>query len=407
MPESATTEQRALDGLAPRTRKLVKLARDLVRTPSLSGAEHDAARLLARELVALGYRDVEVDDHGNVVGYLGEGPPELMFNGHLDHVAVAGMEDPYEGSLEPGERWGEPGWALRGRGSCDMKANVAAAAFSAAFLDPGTRLVRSVVFTADVQEETDSPAGVRALIERGIRARYGVSVESTGLDVALGHRGKLNFEITVRGRSSHASTPSDGLNAVFAARHFLTALESAATVMPDDDFLGRATITVTHIASEPAADLAVVPSLCVLTVDRRYVRGETPESCLAELRELTARAAAEAGLDAGVELVNHYPLMWTPAEHPLVEATRAAATAALGRQPALRAWRFGVNATFMNESGIPSIGLGPGSEDWAHTPEEHVPIGELIDAARVYGELIRTMCAADGAPPLRPLGVRT
>jgi acetylornithine deacetylase/succinyl-diaminopimelate desuccinylase-like protein len=98
-----------------------------------------------------------------------------MFNGHLDHVRPAGMEDPYGARIVPGESYGTTGTVLRGRGSCDMKANVAAGAYAVAFLPPRAAETGSYRFTADVQEETDSPAGVRALIERGVRAECGVN----------------------------------------------------------------------------------------------------------------------------------------------------------------------------------------------------------------------------------------
>ena len=84
-------------------RDLVAFAQRLAATPSLPGEERKVAELLATELVHLGYRDVAVDPMSNVVGYLGEGSPSLMFNGHLDHVPPAGMDDPYGAQVVEGE----------------------------------------------------------------------------------------------------------------------------------------------------------------------------------------------------------------------------------------------------------------------------------------------------------------
>jgi putative selenium metabolism hydrolase len=369
--------------MTARERELVSFARQLVATPSLPGEERDAAELMAAKLVDLGYRDVTIDEASNVVGYLGTGPPVLMFNGHLDHVPPAGMEDPYGAQIVDGH--------LRGRGSLDMKANLAAGAFAAAFVDGPLR--GSYVFTADVREEIDGPEGIPALLARGLRADYGVSGEATSLDIALGHRGKLQFDVTIAGRSSHAATPDDGDNAVFRARPFLAALERAGTHLPSDPLLGAATLTVTAIASAPSGGVAVVPSSCTIRVDRRYVRGETPESCSAEIGELVERVAAEHAAHATVELVNVYPLMATEPDHPLVRAASASVEGATGRRPDLKAWQFGVNATFMNAAGIPSIGIGAGNERLAHTPDERVPIGEIIQAGRAYALLIERLCA--------------
>jgi putative selenium metabolism hydrolase len=373
-------------------RQLVEFAQKLVSTPSLSGQEQDVSALLAAELEKLGYRDIEVDEVGNVVGYLGTGPAQLMFNGHIDHVPPAGMVDPYGAELVDASRYGEEGLAIRGRGSCDMKANVAAGAYAAAFLDLDQLQHGSYLFTADVQEEPDSPAGIPELLERGLTARYGLSGESTQLDVFLGHRGKVQFDIVVEGRSSHASTPADGVNAVYRAVPFLQALEQLAEQLPDDRLFGRATVTVTGISSEPSGEVAVVPSACTIRVDRRYIPGESPESVTSELEQLVARVADAQGTAATVRQVNVYPLMRIESDNPLVAAAENAVREVLGHAPSRATWRFGVNATFMSAAGIPTIGIGPGSEDWAHTPEEHVPIDELIKASKIHAALIRQLC---------------
>jgi succinyl-diaminopimelate desuccinylase len=382
----------ALDQLDGPSRDLVAFARRLVATPSLSGEEHAVSALLAAELERLGYRDIEVDEAGNVVGWLGEGPPRLMFNGHIDHVPPAGMDDPYGAQLVDGERFGERGLAIRGRGSCDMKANVAAGAYAAAFLDPAGLRDGSYLFTADVQEEPDSPAGVPALLARGLRAEYGLSGESTALDLSLGHRGKVQFDVVVRGRSSHASTPADGVNAVYRAVPFLQAIEALQADLPDDELFGGATIAVTGISSEPTGDVAVVPSACTIRVDRRYVPGETPDGVQRQLEALVAATASAHGTAAEVRRVNVYPLMEIGEGHELVRLGAAAIEAVTGRAPRRKTWRFGVNATFMAQAGIPTIGIGPGDENWAHTPEEHVPVGELVQASRVYAGLIERLC---------------
>jgi succinyl-diaminopimelate desuccinylase len=374
---AASMQQRSLDS------ELIAFAQQLVATPSLPGDEQAAAVRVAAKLTELGYRDVTVDEPGNVVGYFGQGRPALMFNGHLDHVPPAGMEDPYGARVVDD--------CLRGRGSLDMKASLAAAAFAVESVRAPLR--SSYVFTADVREEVDGPEGIQTLLAQGLRADYGVSGEATSLDVALGHRGKVQLDVQVVGRSSHAATPHEGENAVFRALPFVAALERAAERLPADPLLGEATLTVTGISSTPAGDVAVVPASCTVRVDRRYVRDETPESCARQIEELVARVASETGTRASVEVVNVYPLMLTEGDEPIVAAAAEAVEEATGRRPALKAWQFGVNATFMNAAGIPSVGVGPGDERLAHTPDERVPVAEVVQACRAYALLIERLCA--------------
>jgi succinyl-diaminopimelate desuccinylase len=393
----ALVETEALAAYSPEEVELVRFVQEAVATPSLTGEEAAVARMLADRLERLGYRDVEVDEHGNVVARLGQGPDRLMFNGHLDHVPPAGMEDPYDSRLVEVPGPGGPTLAIRGRGTCDMKANVMAGAFAAAFLDRDRLTGGTFVFTADVQEETDSPVGVPSLLERGIRAEYGISSESTQLGVYLGHRGKIQVDVRVAGRSSHASTPGDGLNAVYRAVPFLQAFEAMPSGLPADELFGAATLTVTGISSEPTGDVAVVPSACTIRLDRRYVPGETPEGCLEEISRTVARVAAESGFEATAELVNVYPLMSIEPDHELVRKGIAAVESVTGETPRVGAWRFGVNATFMAAAGIPTIGIGPGNEDFAHTRDEHVPVDELVRASRIYARLIEDLCGGEEA----------
>ena len=374
---AASLQQRSSEG------ELIAFAQQLVATPSLPGEERAAAEVVAAKLAELGYRDVTVDKMGNVVGYFGQGRPTLMFNGHLDHVPPAGMEDPYAPRVADG--------FLRGRGSLDMKASLAAAAFAVELLTAPLR--GAYVFTADVREEVDGPEGIQTLLAQGLRADYGVSGEATSLDVALGHRGKVQLDVQVVGRSSHAATPREGENAVYRALPFVAALERAAERLPADPVLGEATLVVTGIRSTPTGEVAVVPASCTVRVDRRYVRDETPDSCRREIEALVAHVGSETATRATVELVNVYPLMMTAPDEPIVAAAVEAVEGTTGRRPALKAWQFGVNATFMNAAGIPSVGIGPGDERLAHTPDERVPIDEVLQACRAYTLLIERLCA--------------
>jgi putative selenium metabolism hydrolase len=391
MTETGTSEL-DLAALSDTERRLVEFTRKLIATPSLSGEETAAGDLVASELKALGYRDVTIDEHGNIHGIIGDGRPRIMFNGHMDHVPPAGMDDPYGAQLVDASIYGEQGVAIRGRGACDMKGGVASGVYAAAFLDPSALRHGSYLFTADVKEEIDSPDGVEALLAAGLRADYGLSGESTELQVHLGHRGKLQFDLVVSGKSSHASTPSDGRNAVYRAMPFLRALEEFPGNLSSDPVYGAATVTVTKITSEPAGDVAVVPNACTIRIDRRYIPGETPESVQNELQELVTEVSRREEVAADLRLVNIYPLMEIEPEHDLVKQAVTAAEAVTGEKPAVRAWRFGVNGTFMSSAGIPTIGIGPGSEDWAHTSEEHILVQDLIEASRIYAELITQVC---------------
>jgi putative selenium metabolism hydrolase len=375
--------------------QLVAFARELVRTPSLSEHERAVGERLARELTALGYEEVALDVYGNVTARYGPEPAALLFNGHIDHVPPSDMVFPYEAEIVDGSRWGREGPVLRGRGSCDMKANVAAGAYAVRYLPAGLQLTRGYRFVADVREEIDAEEGLPHVLRNAQLADVAISGESTSLDVAIGHRGKVQFDIVVAGRSSHTSRPYDGVNAVYQARPIIEAIEAYAAQLPHDERYGPATAAVIHVESSPDPSVAVVPSRCTIRMDRRFIPGETPDSVAHEIHELVAGTCARDGIDATVEQVGVYPLMATDADDPLVAHGVAAVEDVTGRRPSVTTWDFGVSATFMSAAGIPSIGIGPGDERYAHTRDEHVPLAELTAAARIYARMIERLCAAD------------
>ena len=60
---------------------------------------------------------------------------------------------------------------------------------------------------------------------------------------------------------------------------------------------------------------------------------------------------------------------------------------------------FGTDAGLFGRLGIPSVVLGPGSIDVAHTSREYVPIGEVEIMVRIYERLLEgegTLASASG-----------
>jgi acetylornithine deacetylase/succinyl-diaminopimelate desuccinylase-like protein len=59
-----------------------------------------------------------------------------------------------------------------------------------------------------------------------------------------------------------------------------------------------------------------------------------------------------------------------------------------GREPGIGKWEFSTNGIYwMGKAQIPSIGFGPGDEQYAHTVLDQVPADQVVDAARFYAAL--------------------
>lgn len=348
--------------------------------------------MIAQEMRMLGMSRVAVDPLHNVVGYLdGDRPgPLLMLNAHTDHADVGSMPDPFSAALVDGSRWVEPGEAIYGRGACDMKGALAAMLHACgAVREAGCPFVGSVALAAVSREEAARGEGTLYVLEQdGVRPDVAVLGEATNLRVHLGHRGRLELLITTYGRTAHSSNPDQGINAVLQMHKLLTHL-LADYRLPEHEFLGRCTWTVIDVSATPGRTSLIVPDRCELVIDRRILPGESFESVRAEIGAFVDRLRREdATFQASVELLKHGPPMYWPPDEPIVRVAHRARAAVLGDEGEPAAWVFGTDGNRLQLHGIPTVGIGPGSEQYAHTPEDHVLIDDLVTAAQIYAEII-------------------
>jgi len=376
---------------------MAKFLQELVRIPSLSTHEEAVAERLATEMRRVGFADVWTDRAGSVVGRIGTGQgPKLLYNGHMDVVDVGDparwRHPPYGGVIEDG--------VLYGRGACDMKGALAAMVYAVkALLDAGVELAGDLYVVGVVQEEPCEGLAMRVLVEEeGIRPDYVVLGEPSNLQIRVGHRGRMEMEVKVRGRAAHASSPDLGNNAIHNAARLIFGIELLAPRLATDPLMGQGTIAVTEIESQ-AASRNAVPDCCKFYIDRRLTLGETARKALAEIQNIISteevdaqvrvteyRAASYSGFDCRTR--NVFPAWVVPEDHPLVQATVRSIRQTLGYRPRLSRWSFSTDGAYTaGVANLPTVGFGPGEEQYAHTQDEQIRLNDVVDAARVYARL--------------------
>jgi acetylornithine deacetylase/succinyl-diaminopimelate desuccinylase-like protein len=83
-----------------------------------------------------------------------------------------------------------------------------------------------------------------------------------------------------------------------------------------------------------------------------------------------------------------YPAWVLEEKHPLVQAGQQTIQALWGEAPPTGKWGFSTNGTYWaGKAGIPSIGFGPGDEEWAHMMDEHISLEEVVRATEWYALL--------------------
>jgi putative selenium metabolism hydrolase len=323
----------------------LSFAADLIRIPGLPGQEAEVAARVRQEMEALGLADVRVDEWGNVIGVArgrGEAPP-IMLSSHLDVVAEGVHAEwevpPFSGEVRDG--------FLHGRGAMDIKGPLALQTYvAAALIDsaPGDVIVAHTVL------EERGGLGMRHLLESGTVDPGAVILgEATHGDVCIGHRGRAECEVVIRGVAGHASAPERASNALDLLGDVLASIRGLAQDCGTDPVLGEEALVATMVDVSPETR-NVIPDLVVVAVDWRLLPGADEPSLLARLRSgvqarvgtppagltyevrfATERQRTYTGLEEDVRLFT--PGFSMEAEHPVVRAPPGAAWRRWARRP--------------------------------------------------------------------------
>jgi len=384
----------------------LSFAQDLIRIPSPPGDEGEVAARLREELEALGFEDVDVDRWGNVIGTVrGRGEaPSVLLNAHLDVVDEGDPETwehpPYGGVVAEG--------FLHGRGAMDIKGPLALQTYAAAALAgraPGDVIVAHTVF------EERGGLGMEHLLASG-RVEPGAVVigEATHGDVAIGHRGRAELEVVLRGEAGHASAPGRARNALDLLGAVLEGIRRLASKQDEDPVLGPASLVATDVRARPASP-NVVPDEAVVVVDWRILPDDTVEELIARLDEAVAGAVGPVpgGFEVEVRMARERQTTFTglseeralfapgflmEPEDPRVQA----AARAVGcrddpdRPATIRPWTFATDGGWScGVNGIPTVGFAPGEERFAHTNRERLDLEEARWAFSRYPELVTAL----------------
>ena len=399
--------------------RLVEDLQALIRIPSVTGSEEVVAGWAEEGLRALGLA-VEVvqpdldalradpDWPGEemtrtslpvVIGRVGPtSGRRIILSGHLDVVPpgdpATWTSDPWAGGVRGGR--------LFGRGACDMKGGVASILGAIRALGTSGDLERleGELVVAFVPSEEDGGQGTLAAIRAGVTGDLAIIPEPSNLDVVVAHAGAITFRLSVPGRAAHASQRREGISALDKLFVLLRALEADETRRNEAETdplmtaLGLPYPTIVGIVQGGEWASTVLDRV---TVDGRYgVRlGQSATDAEAELRACIA-AACEAD-----EFLRDHPATVAitggrfgsarvASDHPLPVGLAAVAEAVTGRRPALLGEPYGADMQmFMNVGGTPCVIFGPGDVKVAHSADEHVPIDEVVDCARVLAGWVR------------------
>jgi acetylornithine deacetylase len=323
-------------------------------------------------------------DKVNLIATLGTGPGGLVLSGHTDTVPyddARWQSDPFK-LTERDNKW-------YGLGATDMK-GFFPVAIEAAREFANTPLQQPLIILATADEES-SMSGARALAELGRpKARYAVIGEPTGLVPIRMHKGIMMEEIRIQGQSGHSSNPALGNNAMETMHRaiadimqFRTELQAQYQHAGFDIQVPTLNLGCIHGGDNPNR----ICGHCEMQFDLRALPGMDNEELRGLIRQRLQPLAEQSGSHIELQtLFGGVPAFEEPATSAIVQA----AEKLTGNSAESVA--FATEAPFLQQLGMETIVMGPGSIDQAHQPDEFIALDQIQPAVNTLKALIRKFC---------------
>lgn len=342
--------------------------------------------------------DVELqevcDERYNVIAKIsGNGTGKsLMLNGHIDTIPPYDMLN----ALVPKELDGK----IYGRGSVDMLGAVASMVYTLVYIKRASlKMSGDILFTGVVGEENGSP-GTWHLINSGITADYGIVGEPTMMEVAVAHKGIEWLDVHFKGKSTHGSVPEKGINAIHHASQFIhTVMNELIPTLNNrkHSTLGRSTINIGQMSGGTRP--TVVPEHCVVSLDRRWIPGESGKGVIEELNQILEKLKLnDSQVDAFIEQRSStsqapHDAFENSCESYMVQSLLNSYKTITGTKTEAIGVNFWTDAAMLHNYGnVECVVCGPGNVVQAHSSEEYIDIEQLLLAIKVYLEASCQIC---------------
>ncbi len=374
------------------SQNVVTLLQQLVRIPSVNpdnapgtdlNGEEKIAVFLAGWLKSIGAEVIleEIQPaRPNLIARFAprDGRPRILLAPHLDTVGIGGMVvDPFGGEIYDGKLWG--------RGASDTKGPMAAMLW--ALHDHREHLADlpvAVDFVAFMGEESGQWGSKHFAANYAAEYQFALVGEPTSMQVVHVTKGSLWATLRATGKAAHSSMPERGENAILKLTRALDQLDhhlGSALATFIHPVLGHSTMNIGLIRG--GARPNIVPDLAEAEIDIRITPALAAAGGALKLLQETI-----AFHDLPISIVNPHenPPMETPADHPMIQSLLAT-----DRLTGLAGAPWFSDAAHLAKGGIPSICIGPGSIDQAHTVDEFIQLDALEQGAAFFSAFIGSL----------------
>lgn len=316
----------------------------------------------------------------------------LHINAHYDVVPASKNwnVDPFCASVKQGK--------LFGRGSEDMKANIACIIFAIYVLKklnikPSVNI--EVSFTPD--EETGGASGLAYLLKKKIvKADYAIGEGYADDYVAVGNKGMLWVEFEILGKSSHASTPYQGRNS-FGDMLKVTAelnklhksLARRKTKYGTKDARNAFSTMVIGGLVRGGEKINMVPDSTIFSIDRRLIPEETIACAKKEIKQIVAKLRRkDRKLRLRMKTLIEEEAVVSKKNDKLMGAFSEAVRLVLNKRLKTAIMPGGTDLRFFAQRGVPCLGYSVKGAQRAHADNEFVYCNSIVETVKIFAYVI-------------------
>jgi succinyl-diaminopimelate desuccinylase len=381
--------------------ELVKFTQRLISIPSVFNPdiigmnEEAVAKFIAKYLEDLGFEvsyEEVVPGRPNVIAIFDgiEEGKTLLFEGHTDVVTAGNLKEwtypPFGGEIHNNR--------IYGRGACDTKGNLAAMIFAAKAIKESKATFKGRILLCIPCDEEGMMLGIKDFIKKGWADKVDGAVicEPEENQICITQKGAMRAVVKIHGKMAHGAMPLSGLNPNTRMARFIVELEKYENQEMErlgcHPYLGLPSLTPTILKApiEGDAQINVVPSGCMTTLDIRTVPGQEHEQIKKDIKDIFKKLKeADEKFEGEIEYIEERPWTLTDKGEPVVKAIAKAYHLVTGKEPVYNGVPGATDGTFLYSlKGIPIVTTGAGDRLIPHQRNEYVDIDELIEASRMF-----------------------
>lgn len=295
---------------------------------------------------------------------VGEGDKRLIWNGHVD--VVTGHPEQFQAVEQNGK--------IYGRGAIDMKGGLSAMMVALSELQDEDLEDTSVQLQIVSDEEVGGNYCTAYLVNHGYLGDFAICGEPTQLSIGYKAKGVLQAKLTFTGHSAHGSRPWEGENAILKAFQAYEAIKELPFAKVSSDVYDNPSINLAKLEGGDAYNM--VPQLCEMVLDIRYLPEQHKDVILREIKSVT---------DAKIDIQNEAIPVDNDLDNPYIQLLVSSIEQTTGKADVDIFGQHGTSdGAYYLLHDVPAIEFGPKGANW-HGEDEYAD----IESIETYKEILK------------------